>query len=58
MIETTIFSKSGKNLVLFKTEFGGGVDAVLSLDGKTIKNLEIRDDVIIGELVEEKNNEG
>ena len=58
MIETTIFSKSGKNLVLFKTEFGGDVDAVLSLDGKTIKNLEIRDDVIIGELVEEKNNEG
>jgi hypothetical protein len=58
VIETTIFSKSGKNLVLFKTEFGGDVDAVLSLDGKTIKNLEIRDDVIIGELVEEKNNEG
>jgi hypothetical protein len=58
MISITIFSKFGKNLILFKTDYDGDIDGVLSLEGKTIKNLEVRDDVIICELVEVDSSEG
>lgn len=58
MISITIFSKFAKNLILFKTEFRGAIDVILSLEGKTIKNLEVRDNAIIGELAEVDSNEG
>lgn len=50
MISITSFSKQGLNLVMFQFEFQEDVDFILALEGKQIINLEIKGDIIIGEL--------
>ena len=53
MIELLIFSKGGVDLIMFKPEFNSDVDAILSLENKTIRDLELRDNVVIGQLCKE-----
>lgn len=50
MIYVTIFSKQGLDIIMFHPEYQSDIELVLSLEGKRIQNLELRDNIIIGEL--------
>ena len=45
-----IFSKNGRDLVLFKNEHDGEVEAILLLNNRRICNIQRREDAIIAEL--------
>ena len=50
MIAVTFFSKSIIDFVMFRFDFCSEFDAILDLEGKTIRNIEQQDDVVIAEL--------
>ena len=50
MIEVIIFSKGGVDCLLFKYSHYGDLPIIMSLEGKTLQDLEQRDGFVIAQL--------
>jgi hypothetical protein len=58
LISITVFSKSGMDLIMFHYDFNSEIETILSLEGKIIRDIELRDGVVVGLLKSDVKGDG